>query len=80
MSSTINNIPGPSSPDPTRLTPEAVIAQLRTMRSQIEDVAPLSKEQRKLVKQRLRMQASGLAKRRGSAASSAVTRASARSS
>jgi len=56
MSSTINNTLGPSSPDPTRLTPEAVIAQLRTMRSQIDDVAPLSKEQRKLVKQRLRMQ------------------------
>jgi hypothetical protein len=37
------------------LTPEAVIAQLRTLRSQIEDVAPLSKDQRRLVKQRLRV-------------------------
>jgi hypothetical protein len=37
------------------LTPEAVIAQLRTMRSQIEDVAPLSKDQRSLVKQRVRL-------------------------
>jgi len=37
------------------LTPEAVIAQLRTLRSQIEDVAPLSKEQRKLLQQRVRL-------------------------
>lgn len=53
MSSTT---PVPSNPDPAHLTPEAVIAQLRIMRSQIDDVAPLSKEQRKLVKQRLRIQ------------------------
>jgi hypothetical protein len=53
MSSTT---PIPSNPDPAKLTPEAVIAQLRTMRSQIDDVAPLSKAQRKLVKQRLRIQ------------------------
>ena len=39
----------------SKLTPEAVIAQLRTVRSQIEEVAPLSKEQRKLVRQRLRI-------------------------
>jgi hypothetical protein len=53
MSSTT---PVPSNPDPAKLTPEAVIAQLRTVRSQIDDVAPLTKEQRKLVKQRLRKQ------------------------
>jgi len=56
MSEPVNNTPGPSNPDPARLAPEAVIAQLRTMRSQMDDIAPLSKEQRKLVKQRLRMQ------------------------
>jgi len=56
MSNTVNNTPDPSSPAPARLTPEAVIAQLRTMRSQIDDVAPLSKEQRTLLKQRLRTQ------------------------
>jgi hypothetical protein len=56
MSNTVNNTPGTSTPDPAKLTPEAVIAQLRTMRSQIDDVAPLSKEQRKLVRQRLRLQ------------------------
>ena len=39
---------------PLKLTPEAVIAQLRTVRSQIEDVAPLPRDQRKLVRQRLR--------------------------
>jgi len=39
----------------TKLTPEGVIAQLRTVRSQIEDVAPLSQEQRKVLKQRLRL-------------------------
>jgi hypothetical protein len=50
-----NNIPGSSSADAVKLTADAVIAQLRVMRSQIEDVAPLSKQQRQLVKQRLRM-------------------------
>jgi hypothetical protein len=56
MSNPNNPISDPSNPDPVRLTAEAVIAQLRAMRSQIEDVAPLSKEQRRLVKQRLRIQ------------------------
>src|SRR6266851_4852108 len=56
MSNTVNNTPGTSNPDPAKLAPEAVIAQLRTMRSQIDDVAPLSKQQRRLVQQRLRMQ------------------------
>jgi len=51
MSDTVNN-----TPDPAKLTAEAVIAQLRTIRSQLEDVAPLSKEQRTLVKNRLRKQ------------------------
>lgn len=41
-------------PETTKLTPEAVIAQLRTMRSQIEQVEPLTQEQRKLIKGRLR--------------------------
>src|SRR4051794_4713478 len=40
---------------PPNLAPEAVIAQLRTMRSQIEVLTPLSKDQRKLIKQRLRL-------------------------
>src|SRR3954452_24680593 len=56
MSNTVSNTLGTSNPDSAKLTAEAVIAQLRTLRSQIDDVAPLSKEQRKLVKQRLRMQ------------------------
>jgi hypothetical protein len=51
-----NTTPGTSKPDSVSLTPEAVVAQLRTMESQIDEVAPLSKEQRTLVKQRLRMQ------------------------
>jgi hypothetical protein len=55
MSNTVTNTPGTSTPDPAKLAPEAVIAQLRTMRSQIEDVAPLSKVQRKLVQRRLRV-------------------------
>jgi hypothetical protein len=41
-------------PNPVKLSPEALIAELRTLRSQLDDVAPLSKEQRALVKQRLR--------------------------
>jgi len=56
MSNAVINTPGTSNPDSVSLTPEAVIAQLRTMESQIDEVAPLSKEQRTLVKQRLRMQ------------------------
>jgi hypothetical protein len=56
MSNTVNNTPGTSNPDLAKLTPEAVIAELRTIRSQIDDVAPLSKEQSKLVKQRVRRQ------------------------
>jgi hypothetical protein len=56
MSDPVNNTPGTSNPDPAKLTPEAVIAQLRTMRSQIEDIAPLSQQQRNQVKQRLRKQ------------------------
>ena len=43
-------------PEPIKLTPEAVIAQLRAIRSQIDDVAPLTQEQRVAVKQRLRRQ------------------------
>ena len=42
-------------PEPTtKLTPEGVIAQLRTMRSQIDEVAPLTQEQRRRLKRRLR--------------------------
>ena len=43
-------------PDPAKVAPEEVIAQLRTIRSQIDEAPPLSKEQSKLVKQRLRIQ------------------------
>ena len=56
MSNPVINTPGASSPDAVKLTPEAVITELRAMRSQIEDVTPLSKDQRKLVKRRLRSQ------------------------
>jgi len=56
MSTTVTNTPEPSNPDPAKLTADEVITQMRTMRSQIEEVAPLSKEQRKLLKQRLRNQ------------------------
>src|ERR1700686_3175975 len=57
MNDPVNNTPGTSNPDPAKLSPEAVIGQLRTLRSQIEDIAPLSKQQRRLVKDRLRKQA-----------------------
>ena len=57
MSNTVSNTTtGTPGTDPAKLNADAVIAQLRTMRSQIEDVAPLSKEQRKLIQQRLRLQ------------------------
>ncbi|HEX3070344.1 MAG TPA: hypothetical protein VHX14_17385 [Thermoanaerobaculia bacterium] len=51
-----NTTPVSSNADPAKLTAEEVIAQLRTMRSQIEDVAPLSNQQRALVKRRVRVQ------------------------
>jgi hypothetical protein len=51
-----NTTPVTPNPGPSSLTPEAVIAQLRTIRSQIDDGAPLSKEQVTLAKQRLRIQ------------------------
>jgi hypothetical protein len=41
-------------PEPAKLTPEEVIAQLRAMSSQIEEVTPLTQAQRTLLKQRLR--------------------------
>ncbi len=60
MSTTVTNTPGTSTPDPAKLSPEAVIGQVRTMRSQIEDVAPLSQQQRRQIKQRLRFQPAGV--------------------
>jgi|SRR6185295_443318 len=56
MSNPLRNTPDPSNPEPVTLTAEAVIAQLRTMQSQIDSVAPLSREQRRAVKKRLRRQ------------------------
>jgi hypothetical protein len=51
------NTPAADTPQPAvKLTPEAVIEQLRAMRSQIEEVAPLTKDQRKALRQRLRNQ------------------------
>jgi hypothetical protein len=51
-----NNTPGNPSPAPEKLTPEAVIEQIRTLRSQIGDVTPLSKAQRTQLKRRARKQ------------------------
>src|SRR6266852_4060897 len=56
MSTTVNNIPGTTTPDPAKLTPEAVIEQIRALRSQIGEVTPLSKAQRNLLKRRTRKQ------------------------
>jgi len=57
MADSVNTTPttDPSNPNPAKLEPEAVIEQLRTIRSQIDGVEPLSKEQRKLVRQRVRI-------------------------
>ncbi|HKS22908.1 MAG TPA: hypothetical protein VJZ76_08945 [Thermoanaerobaculia bacterium] len=41
-------------PESTKLTPEEVMSQLRAMRSQIEDVTPLTQAQRTTLKRRLR--------------------------
>jgi len=44
-------------PQPTaKLTPEMILEQLMTMRSQIDDVTPLDKTQRQQLKQRMRRQ------------------------
>ena len=51
-----NTTPVTPNPDPAKVAPEEVIAQLRTIRLQIDEAPPLSKEQSKLVKQRLRIQ------------------------
>lgn len=57
MSNTVpTTTPGTTSADPVKLTPEAVIEQLHTLESQIAEVAPLTKEQRALLKTRLRTQ------------------------
>ena len=48
--------PGTTAADAAKLTPEAVIEQLRAMRSQIEEVEPLSGKQRRQLKARLRTQ------------------------
>jgi hypothetical protein len=55
MSTTVSKATGVSGTEPANLSAEAVIAQLRTMRSQIADVTPLSKDQRRQVQQRLRV-------------------------
>lgn len=57
MSNTVP-VPTPGNPsvDPSKLSAEAVIDQLKAMRSQIGGVNPLTAEQRALLKQRLRVQ------------------------
>jgi hypothetical protein len=60
--STVNSNPDPANLPGTKLTAEtgaklnaeAVITELRTLRSQIDEVAPLSKAQRQQIQQRLR--------------------------
>ena len=62
MSNTAINTAVTPNPDPsnpraeadTMLSPEGVIAGMRTLRSQIDELAPLPKEQREVVKRRLR--------------------------
>jgi hypothetical protein len=56
MSNTVTNTPGTSKPDSVTLDPEAVIEQIRALRLQIEDVAPLTKAQREQLRQRTRNQ------------------------
>lgn len=41
---------------PVKLTPEAILEQLRTMQSQMDEVTPLDKTQRKQLKRRTRRQ------------------------
>lgn len=57
MSDSVNTTPtsDPSNPNPPKLTPEAVIAQLRAICSQMDVVEPLSQEQRQQIRQRIRV-------------------------
>jgi hypothetical protein len=56
MSNTVNNTTGTSNADSVSLTPEAVVEQIRALRSQIGNVTPLSKGQRDQLRQRTRKQ------------------------
>jgi hypothetical protein len=57
MANTIETTtPGTPSPNTNRVTPEAVIEQVRTLRSLLDDVTPLSKDQRIQLRQRTRKQ------------------------
>jgi hypothetical protein len=52
-----NTPPAADTPPPAaKLTPEAIIDQIRAIRSQVDDVAPLDKTQRKQLNQRARRQ------------------------
>jgi hypothetical protein len=53
--------PTADTPQPTaKLTPETILEQLRTMRSQMDEAAPLDKSQRRQLKQRMRRQAANV--------------------
>lgn len=50
-------VPAVDTPQPdAKLTPEAIVEQLRAMRSQVDDLTPLDKAQRQQLKQRARRQ------------------------
>lgn len=50
-------VPAADTPQPaTKLTPEAIVEQIRALRSQVDDVTPLDKAQRQQLKQRARRQ------------------------
>src|SRR5436305_7887294 len=50
-------VPAADTPQPAaKLTPEAIVEQIRAMRSQVDDVTPLDKAQRQQLKQRTRRQ------------------------
>jgi hypothetical protein len=55
MTTTVSKATGVSEPESAKLSAEGVIASLRTLRSQMPDVTPLSKDQRRQVQQRLRV-------------------------
>ncbi|HEV7486708.1 MAG TPA: hypothetical protein VGQ65_13605 [Thermoanaerobaculia bacterium] len=50
-------VPAADTPQPAaKLTPEAIVEQIRAMRSQVDDLTPLDKAQRQQLKQRTRRQ------------------------
>jgi hypothetical protein len=74
MSQAINPTPAADTPQPiTKLTPEAVIELIRAIRSQVDEVTPVDKTQRRQLKRRARRQPAPVVEASNSVISSSGT-------